>query len=83
MLYLNSGITLTGTAGPEHTQAHTRKDLQTMSLAINKNFFLLVILAFLTLLVVSFVVLAMVAHINLLHLGTSFNLLPDVASGSH
>jgi fatty acid desaturase len=83
MLYLNSGITLIGIAGPEHTQAHTRKDLPTMSLAINKNFFLLVILAFLTLLVVSFIVIAMVAHIDLYHLATSFTTLPDVMNGSH
>ena len=54
-----------------------------MSLAINKNFFLLVILAFVTLLVVSFIVLAMVAHVNLLHMATSFTLLPDVATGHH
>ena len=54
-----------------------------MSLAINKNFFLLVILAFLTLLVVSFIVVAMVAHIDLYHMATSFTMFPDVASGSH
>ena len=83
IFYLNSGITLIGTADPEHTQAHTRKDLPTMSLAINKNFFLLVILAFLTLLVVSFIVIAMVAHVDLLHFATSFTLLPDAVTGHH
>jgi hypothetical protein len=82
IFYLNSGIT--SSAQPtRNTQAQTRKESPTMSLAINKNFFLLVILAFLTLLVVTFVVLAMVAHVNLLHLGTSFTTLPDVLSGSH
>jgi len=54
-----------------------------MSLAINKNFFLLVILAFLTMLVVSFIAFAVVAHIDLQHLSTSFNLLPNALTGHH
>jgi hypothetical protein len=61
---------------PQELKALSRKDLPHMSIALrNKHVFALIVLALLTLLALTFILLSTVAHINVWH--SMISLVPD------